>query len=259
VYKETPYFTVQIIDSNLNKTPATETSKGDLLSIVDINECEAKIKGDQSNKNFVASQIDFSSNILKKNSNNKNFDNLIAQVKYDLYDSTSGKKVDIKQGCKEEEIVFKIPLKNNNDVTKQIDFTKYQEYIKDGINIYNKQSDFYNSRCFSYSVKNNTNKSIENYDMTINKRRSEVYQNFSISCGEKCEFAEIDSKNYMVCKCLNTADTKVLFEKLAFDFISTTNIDIFTCAASINQVFNQYYFFENINVYFYLLVCITLL
>lgn len=177
-------------------------------------------------KQLISTQVDYSNDIDKAT----NTYSTIGHVSYNLYDPNSGNKIDLAKQCDEDSITVKVP---SITVVQNINKTQYDEYINSGVNIYNKKSDFYNTRCFSFSM-NNTQQG--NFDVTLNKRRSDIFPNMSVSCGDKCDFAEIDLKNYTICNCISSTETKVLFEKLALDYFTSTNIDIFVCATSINGV-----------------------
>ena len=146
VYHETRYFTVQIIDKNSspNKTLATNEQNGNKLSIVDLNKCESKIKTSlKTSKELISSQVDYNPNFEDKIISSST----IGHVSYSLYDPTTGAKLNIQDTCVDEPITVKVPIMEISN----IDQVKNQDYISKGVNIYDKTSDFYNSRCFRYS------------------------------------------------------------------------------------------------------------
>ena len=135
--------------------------------------------------------------------------------------------MDLKENCKNEEIIIKIPIKTDLPISKD----KYDELIKEGVNIYDSNSNFFTSRCLIFANKTANN----SLDSTINERKN-LFPNISISCGDQCQFAEIDSKNYTVCKCLDATETNVLFSKIALNYIKSTNLEIFVCSNCLKGV-----------------------
>lgn len=229
LYHETDYFTVQIIDKNANSTnqAVIKTSDSYPLSIINYTSCEALIKQKINvDTNLISSQIDFRKNY---DNGNETFIN-IGAVNYNLFNPNSGRLLDIASLCKEEPIIVKMPIQDPQLINKTI----YEEFQGKGINIFDKKSEFYNSRCFPF-IMNVTNQTVS-YDMTVNKRREEFFQNISISCGQKCDFIAIDTNNYTVCNCLQVTDIKIWFDKLPLLYFNSLNIDIFLCFRSINWV-----------------------
>jgi hypothetical protein len=153
-----------------------------------------------------------------------------------LYDPYISNKVDIKiyspitrkelnmTLCQKDQFSIKTPIKT----VDLLNMTLYQDMEKSGIDVYNPNSNAFNSFCFSY-VDNETQ-----YDTTINSRRSNYFQNKTATCvsSANCVYEKIDIHNYVNCNCTNwQPDSQVSnkFVNYIFAPISRWNFEVIKC------------------------------
>jgi hypothetical protein len=133
--------------------------------------------------------------------------------------------------CQNSNFNIKTPIKN----VDKLNIPKYHEMSSGGIDIYNPQSEAFNSICFNH-IDNDTQ-----YDTTIGWRRNNYFQNKSATCSStaNCTYKNIDENNYVNCNCTNwTEDSQVGndFIDFIFDVISAWNFQVVTCGNLISPV-----------------------
>ena len=148
-------------------------------------------------------------------------------VSYDYYNPSTGEKLNSTEICSGATIQVKVPL---NTTANDIDMALYQKYKNVSVNIYDRKSAYYTSRCVTFV------NSTSSGDVTIGTRRSQA-PNVSIACSTGCEFLGIDLQNYITCNCVPSNETQVQVSKSdAFtDTISASNLDVVMCT---NQAFD---------------------
>ena len=83
-----------------------------------------------------------------------------------------------------------IPIRN----LELANFDMAQLFSNEGYDIYDKNSDFYNDVCISVSIDNN--------DITINDRKSEIFPNNVTLCNENCEYKGVNIEDQrVICEC----------------------------------------------------------
>lgn len=208
----TDYFTVQVF-KNATSAINSQYNTGINTPIIDFSPCERKIRETlkiPSNIGIPVGKIDWDPTLT--NSNN------IGDVSYVFYNPYTGERINQTEICKDVGIKVKFPTN-----TTSINSTLVEIYKNQSINILDTSSDFYNSRCFSFS--NDTS----NSDVTLNDRRSLIYPNTSIACSAGCEFSGLDENNFTICDCYNTNETQAILENAILSALSESNIEIFVC------------------------------
>jgi hypothetical protein len=122
--------------------------------------------------------------------------------------------------CNESPAEFTMPLKN----PKKMNLPLYRELSEKKIDIYDKASPAFNTRC-EKMVDNSTKA-----DTTINFRRS-TYFNGSATCGNGCVYSGMDEYNYMKCSCPGIVENEMTHTVLD-DILSNLpgfNFDIVYC------------------------------
>jgi hypothetical protein len=219
------YFSTQIIKSD-NGDSAIKEALDNNLSIVNSTECLKKLR-----KYYNLSQ-DEQLAVIKTDSDPSldigNNNNTSTKVKIGIIDLETKQKLNY--SICDTTISVEIPLKDNQVVNS----TRYNEYKKDGIDIYNSTDPFFNSKCYSYSM--------NGYDTTLNMRRNNIYSNTSITCNQGCEYNGLNANNYVLCVCdpSTTSDHSVSnnFLQVVFESVSDINFDLVQCS---NRVFNVTY------------------
>ena len=174
------------------------------LSIIDLGECEAKIKA----ANGISQDIPLI--IFKVDTYYEN--TTIKNVQYQIYNPVSKTKITDMSPCDEEKINIYVPTSLDNDT-----FNKYEELKKQGYDIFNANDSFYNDICSKFTSINNT-------DITLNDRKELYYDGNQIFCQENCEYKGIVIETkHAKCECSATSNTEIIFEKKSF-----TGIEIIT-------------------------------
>ena len=189
--------------------------------------------------------------LLKQKNNIPNEDSLIiAKIDIDREPSTITKQVEYKVYTKEG-----TPLNTdvcsviNIDISyplSDIELTKGEFFIKQGIDIYNISDPFYNDVCFIYA-ENGT-------DFTLNQRRELIYENISF-CEENCNYEGIDYNiSKVLCSCYekssfdNTITNKPLVNNQQFSKLPITTLEIAKCY---KEIFNWNNVKDNIGFWLY--------
>ena len=143
-----------------------------------------------------------------------------------------------------------VPLRNEDLVNLEY----YNLFIKDGYDIFDKDSEFYKDQCISANIDGN--------DIVIKDRKKYIYPN-NITICSSCAYMEFDIDNMVfVCSCdlgndENNNKENVFEEEDDGNFITYfldyVNYKIFKCY--------KLYIFDNLkaNAYFYFLLCFLLL
>ena len=229
---------------------SSDISKDELLdnldqTILDLIRIGVGIKGDDYYLEVYPSDAPFPENansskinmeqcisLLKQKNNIPNEDSLIiAKIDIDREPSTITKQVEYKVYTKEG-----TPLNTdvcsviNIDISyplSDIDLTKGEFLINQGIDIYNISDPFYNDVCFIYA-ENGT-------DFTLNQRRELIYENISF-CEENCNYEGIDYNiSKVLCSCYekssfdNTITNKPLVNNQQFSQLPITTLEIAKC------------------------------
>ncbi len=208
----TDFFTVQVFKNSTNAINSDYSIKNN-LAVVDFSPCEKKIRETLKIPDTVAipvGKINWEPTLT--NSNN------IGDVSYVFYNPYTGERINQTEICKDVGIKVKFPTN-----TTSINATLVEIFKNQSINILDTSSEFYNSRCFSFS--NDTSDA----DVTLNDRRSLIYPNTSIACSAGCEFSGLDANNYTICECYNTNETQAILENAILSALSESNIEIFVC------------------------------
>jgi hypothetical protein len=142
-------------------------------------------------------------------------------VAYDYYNPNTGEKLNSTEICSDATIQVKLPL---NITANGIDMDLYTQYSSAKVNIYDRKSAYYNSRCLTF-----VNSTLDG-DITIGERRISA-PNVSIACSDGCQFQGIDTKNYIICNCVpsNETEVKVTSDGSFVNTISSSNLEIIMC------------------------------
>ena len=175
--------TFQLSNSLNEKTKLTE-GKGLYynLSIIDLGECENKLKSENSLSNDIPLII-FKLETYYENTTIRN-------VQYEIYNPVTKEKITDFSPCEEEKINIYVPTSLDNKT-----YTLYEELKNQGYEIFNANDSFYNDVCTKYTSINNT-------DITLNDRKELFYDETQIFCQEDCEYKGIDLETqHAQCEC----------------------------------------------------------
>ena len=190
------YIKYELINENLTeeniliKTPSIAFQLTELdyqknnnlnISIIDIGECEQKIK-----KEFNISKeydlIIFKIDIY-------NFDKTLTYVQYEIYDPITFKQLDL-DICKDIPINITISATLDSEV-----LLVYRDLNNKGYNLFNSNDFFYNDICTPYTTINNT-------DMLLIDRKTDIYNKYAnlTICQENCDLSSYND-NFKKASC----------------------------------------------------------
>ncbi len=211
-------FTVQIFNNSQTSKEGNDYQVQNKLSIVNFDNCALELKKYYNfTKDVLVGKIDYDPKLESRAS--------IGDIGLKYYSPDTGEALPFEKICNNTKMEIRFPIKN-----VEIDKKAYSEFISNGFNIYDSNSEFYNSRC--KPLVNTTSEG----DITLNERMEKLYKNISFSCGDKCLFNEIDTNNYTVCDCIATTSSKAVLEKIVFSKTGLYNLDIVVCYKNITLV-----------------------
>ena len=170
------------------------------LSIIDLGECEVKLKKANNIPDEVSLIIFKIENVYENTA--------IKNVQYEIYNPLTTAKIIDLSPCENDKISIYVPSNLDNDT-----LSIYANLKKNGYDIFNMNDSFYNDICSQYTTINNT-------DLTLNDRKELFYDEERIFCQENCEYNGIDLNNNLAkCECSATSETEIAFEKQPFNGI----------------------------------------
>jgi hypothetical protein len=147
-----------------------------------------------------------------------------------VYSSVTKQKLNLNI-CKDLKQTIQVPINNLTN----LNMTLYRELKKQGIDIFDPNNTYFNDRCASYVDINKMK------DTTINSRNQNFLQSTLPRCkGLNCTYNGISDNGYVNCTCGVGADEYFINEQViyAVKTFSRFNLDVITCASSINVKFN---------------------
>lgn len=175
-----------------------------------------------ANESIIVQTIDWSTNLTSTNETNVS---LQSDISYNFYNPETGDKLDISKVCEENTVQLKIPTN-----VSRLNLTLINGFQPLKINVYDRTSDFYSTRCYSYVNESSGS------DVTVSQRISKIFPGVSFSCSDGCTFTGFDENFYQICNCssVNSTQTKVDTNVLTSG-IANSNLDVFICYT---QAFN---------------------
>ena len=193
-------FTFHLSNTQNEKNRLSEGVIKNNLSIIDLGDCESKLK--------VANGIslDIPLTILKVETYYEN--TTINNVQYQIYNPITKAKITDMSPCDDETINIYVPTNLDNDT-----LDTYQELKEQGYDIFNANDSFYNDICTQFTSINNT-------DVTLNDRKEIYYDGNQIFCQENCQYQEIDIETQSAkCQCSVSSSSEIVFESQIFSGI----------------------------------------
>ena len=133
-------------------------------------------------------------------------------IKFGMFSPLTGKYLNSDEVCKEEKITFEDSIENKileSGVNLQI----IQEFVNEGIDIFNMSSPFYNDICFQYNSKK---------DIALRDRVFEYFPNITL-CEDGCDLLGINMTTITsICECFYSESKRE--ENLKEKFLEETQI-----------------------------------
>ena len=202
------------------------------LSIIDLGECETKLKNEY-NINETLSLI----YIKQENSLAKPFDK---NIQYEVFHPINFTKLNLSI-CSENTINIYVKFDFSHE-TKKL----YEELKSKGFDMFNINDQFYHDVCIPYNYDNDV-------DILLSDRINYIYNNKDAQCQPNCQFSSYLSNSlYMNCTCNAISDNNIIEDKKFngkilyksfFDVLKYSNFLILKCY---NSVFTKNIFHENL-------------
>ena len=207
------------ITTTSNQEEKINNKIDDAISDINLGECEKILK----KENNIAENVSL---IILKDDLKRN-ETFSTQVEYQVYDPISKKALNL-SSCENTTITINVPL-NADDKTLNL----YKHASKQGYDIFDSESEFYNDVCTVYTSEKGT-------DMILSDRRSDILNNTPSICENGCKYSGMNmetKKALCVCSPKNYINTNAseisfsikFFEKIFFK-LDAFNYKILGCS-----------------------------
>jgi hypothetical protein len=227
---KTEIFTIQIIANNPNDTEKNNNKAIEQkISIGNFTECENVLKKNYNisqNTVLIMKKAEFSSKMDIERSNNPDASQGLS---FEFIDPNTMKKLD-SSICNKINTPISIPFKRSERLN--MNFYEKSTLINIFLDLYNNESPAYYSRCVK------TNQINTGADVSINYKRSQMFQNTTISCSSECQYDGLDKNKYVKCNCNTTGKNEISnkADEFVFDPLPSMNYDIILCY---NETYND--------------------
>jgi len=220
---KTEIFTIQITSNNPNDTESNNKKAiEERISIANFTDCENILKKENNISQttvLLLKKVEFDAKMDIDRAKNPDAS---PGLSFEFIDPTTMKKLDAKV-CSEIKTPMKIPFKRGERLKMKI----YQKsvLINKGLDLYNKESPAYYSRCIK------SNQIDTGADVSINYKRNKMFQNTTITCSPGCEYEGLDENKYVKCNCKTNGDKESSNNgnEFTFDPLPSMNYDIVLC------------------------------
>lgn len=113
-------------------------------------------------------------------------------VRYEFIDPTTKDKLNSSL-CEDIPTPIKIPFKQSERIN--YDLYARAQVIKTVIDLYDKKSPGYSTRCLK------TSQFDTGADTSVNYRRGKMFQNMTMGCSPGCNYQGLDENSYIICDC----------------------------------------------------------
>jgi hypothetical protein len=227
---KTEIFTIQIIANNPNDTEKNNNKAIEQkISIGNFTKCENVLKKNYNisqNTVLIMKKAEFSSKMDIERSNNPDASQGLS---FEFIDPNTMKKLD-SSICNKINTPISIPFKRSERLN--MNFYEKSTLINIFLDLYNNESPAYYSRCVK------TNQINTGADVSINYKRSQMFQNTTISCSSECQYDGLDKNKYVKCNCNTTGknENSNKADEFVFDPLPSMNYDIILCY---NETYND--------------------
>ena len=199
-------------------TTDTIPSQSETVSSIEMSKCENNIRRENN--------IPEDETLIIVKYDKVNSSALFNQVEYEVMNK-EGKVLNLSI-C--DTINISYPINMNNTIN--IDIVKAEEFINEGIDVFDSRDDIFNDICSFYSYRNDTDKNV-----VITEGRNKLYQNVTL-CEKNCIYQGINyTSKRILCDCeakvyvnpFSSENNDVQFYQKGFSKIFSINIQIAKC------------------------------
>ena len=192
------------------------------MTIADFFNCEnilKKLYNISEQLNLIVKKIEFSASTDLKRADDPNASQ---GVKFDFFHPGTKEKLNAEK-CSEVPISLKLPFAKSEKL--QMSLYEKSQVIKSVIDLYDKTTPGYNTRCLK------TEQFDTGADTSVNYRRTKLFQNISMDCSGGCEYKGLDENKYVICNCNVTGHSEIsnTAEDGALIKFPALNYDIVLC------------------------------
>jgi len=194
----------------------------DNLAKIDFDNCKKiliNIYNISSEDKIIMKQMEFNSKINIEKLDDSTQSN---STSFEFYNIENSEKLDTSY-CKNISIPISISIPKSNRLNMNL-YALSTKFLE-GTDIYNVNSPSFHSRCFK-SFDFNTAA-----DISINARRTKLYQNESMNCSPGCDYKGLDEERKVVCDCTELDKSELSNNRTLEDLFKmpSMNFDISLC------------------------------
>ena len=168
----------------------------------------------------IVKNLQFDSSTDLKNLKDSTSSNIVS---FEFFNPVTAEKLDSKI-CSNINTPINIPFKES--IRLKMNLYKNAAVLKGVIDLYNKESPGYKSRCLK------STEFTTKADTSINYRRTKLYQNETINCSSGCLYEGLDDNSYVICNCELSEKTTITNNSTGFNpmaALPSFNYDIVLC------------------------------
>ena len=195
----------------------SESVNNQVLSILDLGQCEMKLKNEYN--------INDNDSLIYLKQENISSETSEKKIEYEVYEPYNFTKLNLSI-CDGENINIYVKL-HLSEETKAI----YENLKSMGFNMFNINDPFYQDICITYKSENNT-------DIILSDRINYIYNNKDSKCQSNCEFSSyLPNSLYLNCSCIHVEENnkektkfsgKKIYESF-YDVLKYSNYKILKC------------------------------
>jgi len=220
---QTDLFSAQVTtDSPENKANNIKSAIENRLAHADLSNCEKQLKisyNISEDINLIIKKVEFDP---ITDVNRANDSSASKGVSFEFIDPITKNKLDT-TFCDSTPTPISIPFKKSERI--KMDLYQKATTVKSFLDLYNSNSPGYHSRCFK------TTQFDTGADVSLNYKRTNMFQNQTISCNADCIYEGLDDNKYVKCNCNSTSGKEIsnTGNDESFDPLPKMNYDIVMC------------------------------
>jgi len=244
---KTGLFSSQISsNSPENKNASIQAAIQNGMAFADFSNCEKILKNHYNisdDINLLIKKVEFNPMFDIKRAN----DTAASQgVSFDFFNPVT-KEILNATLCENAPTPIRIPFKKS----ERINMNMYQKAstVQAFLDLYNSVSPGYHSRCYK------TTQFDTGADVSLNYKRTNMFQNQTVSCSSGCIYEGLDENKYVKCNCTSLSDKEIsnTGNDEIFDPLPKMNYEIFVCYyETYTDVIKYKLFFYVIKIYLHI-------
>ena len=203
---KTDLFTVQISSESPNrKEENIKLAIKNKLAFADFSNCIKLVKENYNlpqEVNLLVKKVEFDPITDLKRANDSSASK---GVSFDFFDPSTKQKLNTSI-CLTAPTPINIPFKQ----MQRLNMEMYEKAVtvRDFLDLYNSKSPGYHTRCYK------TTQFDTGADVSLNYKRTKIFQNQTVSCSDGCSYKGLDENKYVKCNCNTTVVRRCLIKAM---------------------------------------------